>query len=247
MHCPPPRTLEVLESVLAKRGLGLRREHVTSLITSLGARSPRAWSPSSTEPVVSKNTNELKTHAPGRFGIIARPATSYLSPSARCAPVNGLAGCYVSTIGKPHEYFDLTGFRRHVRSTRALPEWRRSDPYRGEPRPGRYDRWCPATELDDTRVAESVTGCRAGPLRVVSPQSLHSSTSRAPAFPIGAPYRARPRPVPKLGPFEIDRKSEPFDVYNDVGSPHPFAAKRPILAALNCGINGCFPHQVLVR
>ena len=22
--------------------------------------------------------------------------------------VNGLAGCYVSTIGKPHEYFDLT-------------------------------------------------------------------------------------------------------------------------------------------
>ena len=47
----------------------------------------------------------------------------------------------------------------------------------------------------------------------------------------------RPRPVPKLGPLEIDRKSEPFDVYNDVGSPHPFAAKRPILAALNCGIN----------
>ena len=36
---------------------------------------------------------------------------------------------------------------------------------------------------------------------------------------------------------EIDRKSEPFDVYNDVGSPHPFAAKQPILAALNCGIN----------
>ena len=26
-----------------------------------------------------------------------------------CAPVNGLAGCYVSTIGKPREYFDLTG------------------------------------------------------------------------------------------------------------------------------------------
>ena len=23
--------------------------------------------------------------------------------------MNGLAGCYVSTIGKPHEYFDLTG------------------------------------------------------------------------------------------------------------------------------------------
>ena len=32
-------------------------------------------------------------------------------PSARCAPVNGLAGCYVSTIGKPHEYFDLTRSR----------------------------------------------------------------------------------------------------------------------------------------
>ena len=31
-----------------------------------------------------------------------------VSPSARCTPVNGLAGCYVSTIGKPHEYFDLT-------------------------------------------------------------------------------------------------------------------------------------------
>ena len=43
--------------------------------------------------------------------------------------------------------------------------------------------------------------------------------------------------MPKLGPFEIDRKSEPFDVYNDVGSPHPFAAKPLILAALNCGIN----------
>ena len=23
--------------------------------------------------------------------------------------MNGLAGCYVSTIGKPREYFDLTG------------------------------------------------------------------------------------------------------------------------------------------
>ena len=31
-----------------------------------------------------------------------------LSPSARCASVNGLAGCSVSTIGKPYEYFDLT-------------------------------------------------------------------------------------------------------------------------------------------
>ena len=41
-----------------------------------------------------------------RICCCSQPATSYLSPSARCAPVNGLAGCYVSTIGKPHEYFD---------------------------------------------------------------------------------------------------------------------------------------------
>ncbi len=40
----------------------------------------------------------------------------HLSPSARCAPVNGLAGCYVSTIGKPHEYFDLTGSPEPIRS-----------------------------------------------------------------------------------------------------------------------------------
>ena len=37
--------------------------------------------------------------------------------------------------------------------------------------------------------------------------------------------------------FESRRRSEPFHVYNDVGSPHPFAAKRPIPAGLNCGIN----------
>ena len=37
--------------------------------------------------------------------------------------------------------------------------------------------------------------------------------------------------------FESRRKSEPFHVYNDVGSPHPFAAKRPIPAGLNCEIN----------
>ena len=30
--------------------------------------------------------------------------------------MNGLAGCSVSTIGKPHEYFDLTG-SPSVRST----------------------------------------------------------------------------------------------------------------------------------
>ncbi len=37
--------------------------------------------------------------------------------------------------------------------------------------------------------------------------------------------------------FESRRKSKPFHAYNDVGSPHPFAAKRPILAGLNCRIN----------
>ena len=52
-----------------------------------------------------------------RICCCSQPATSYLSPSARCAPVNGLAGCYVSTSGKPHEYFDLTGSKRGV--TRA--------------------------------------------------------------------------------------------------------------------------------
>ena len=61
---------------------------------------------------------------------------------------------------------------------------------------------------------------------------MDHSVRRRPSPPV-----ALPRPVPKLGPFEIDRKSEPFDVYNDVGSPHPFAAKPLILAALNCGIN----------
>ena len=43
-----------------------------------------------------------------RICCCSQPATSYLSPSARYAPVNGLAGCSVSIIGKPHEYFDLT-------------------------------------------------------------------------------------------------------------------------------------------
>ena len=39
--------------------------------------------------------------------------------AARCAPANGLAGCYVSTIGKPHEYFDLTRWARTIRTTRT--------------------------------------------------------------------------------------------------------------------------------
>ena len=34
-----------------------------------------------------------------RICCCSQPATSYLSPSARYAPVNGLAGYYVSTIG----------------------------------------------------------------------------------------------------------------------------------------------------
>ena len=42
--------------------------------------------------------------------------------------MNGLAGCYVSTIGKPHEYFDLTGTARTSRSSfNPLPP-----PKRGE-------------------------------------------------------------------------------------------------------------------
>ncbi len=39
--------------------------------------------------------------------------------------MNGLAGCSVSTIGKPHEYFDLTGKRflmiKEDRSEEAEP------------------------------------------------------------------------------------------------------------------------------
>ena len=47
--------------------------------------------------------------AKGYVHITNSKQRKHLSPSARCAPVNGLAGCYVSTIRKPHEYFDLTG------------------------------------------------------------------------------------------------------------------------------------------
>ena len=46
--------------------------------------------------------------------LLLFPASKQLPQSERrYAPVNGLAGCYVSTIGKPHEYFDLT-VRRQV-------------------------------------------------------------------------------------------------------------------------------------
>ena len=51
-------------------------------------------------------------------------------------------------------------------------------------------------------------------------------------------FRANARMLAKAGTiFESRPKSEPLHVHNDVGSPHPFAAKRPILASLHCGIN----------
>ena len=34
--------------------------------------------------------------------------------------MNGLAGCYVSTIGKPHEYFDLTGIEKAAQVCRRF-------------------------------------------------------------------------------------------------------------------------------
>ena len=37
--------------------------------------------------------------------------------------MTGLAGCYVSTIGKPHEYFDLTGGSITITGGRASPDW----------------------------------------------------------------------------------------------------------------------------
>ena len=50
-------------------------------------------------------------------------------------------------------------------------------------------------------------------------------------------FRTNARALRKAGTiFESRRKSEPFHVYNDAGSAHPFAAKRPILAGLNCRI-----------
>ena len=51
-------------------------------------------------------------------------------------------------------------------------------------------------------------------------------------------FRANARALTKAGIiFESRRKTAPFHGYNDVGSRHPFATKRPILAGLNCGIN----------
>ena len=45
-----------------------------------------------------------------KFGKrLQRPVTS--SPSAKVRSCERLGGCSVSTIGKPHEYFDLTARR----------------------------------------------------------------------------------------------------------------------------------------
>ena len=88
------RAVQQRRFLRGKRGLILDRdkkfttefrhllEHAGTDVIRLPHRSPNL------NAVVSKNTNELKTSA-----------TGYLSRSARCAPVNGLAGCYVSTIG----------------------------------------------------------------------------------------------------------------------------------------------------
>ena len=46
--------------------------------------------------------------------------------------MNGLASCYISTIGKPHEYFDLTGLpviitAKIALATFAARKWSVSD------------------------------------------------------------------------------------------------------------------------
>ena len=51
-----------------------------------------------------------------RICCCSQPATSYLSPSARCAPVNGLAGCYVSAIGKAMSILTRRGIEPSVGS-----------------------------------------------------------------------------------------------------------------------------------
>ena len=66
--------------------------------------------------------------------------------AARCAPANGLAGCYVSTIGKPHEYFDLTGSRYRPRARVSAQERSRQLPpqLRREGAPLRVGGFCHA-------------------------------------------------------------------------------------------------------
>ena len=60
----------------------------------------------------------------GKENLLLFPASDqYLSPSARCSPVNGLAGCYVSTIGKPHENFDLTRCSGRTPNRPAHQSW----------------------------------------------------------------------------------------------------------------------------
>ncbi len=43
-----------------------------------------------------------------RIYCCSQPANSYLKSEHKVRSRDGLASCYVSTIGKPHEYFDLT-------------------------------------------------------------------------------------------------------------------------------------------
>ena len=62
-------------------------------------------------PVWSKysNAHHHERNHQGKENLLLFPASDQLPQSERkVPPVNGLAGCYVSTIGKPHEYFDLT-------------------------------------------------------------------------------------------------------------------------------------------
>ena len=69
------------------------------------ALARRATTPPSREAPFPVSAHTRPT-SPG-IAVATCPVPS--SPSARCAPLDGLAGCYVFTIGKPHEYFDLTG------------------------------------------------------------------------------------------------------------------------------------------
>ena len=136
------RVLEAIEVVLEEEVDQALRfgERCGSRKTSVPACSSK--SRNSVVNFLSRSTkkNRLPRRKPSNGSVRFRPtsscpktqtnsrtsATSYLSPSARCAPVNGLAGCYVSNIGKPHEYFDLTALTASLRrssseSLRRLP------------------------------------------------------------------------------------------------------------------------------
>ena len=78
--------------VQSRLALGGRSPPVVCPTTHQASRAhPRQNHPRTSRRVgvLSKNTNELEIRVPGRFGL-------------------EVAGCYVSTIWKPHEYFDLT-------------------------------------------------------------------------------------------------------------------------------------------